>query len=211
MTARVYVHCDNGRCHAITVKETLTFGSIKELIGEEKSSETHFYSAFNTPIRDGAFVSSYLSDHNDFYLRSASGFTRETSTSSHESISDALKASPPVSLLSDIRQEGPTLSVASYSWEDREQTVEVRLPFENAKIEIAIESINCIFDSRSFSVEFCYRGKRYRFGCGRTHGSVSGCKVRLSTSSVVLSIQKANKETWFDLFKRKAVGDNDPL
>jgi len=69
------------------------------------------------------------------------------------------------------------------------------------------------FGERSFELLVDgYDGKNYRFACYKTHGEMKPdeCKHVVRANRVNLVLRKAKeKDIWFDLFKKKAVGDTD--
>ena len=55
-------------------------------------------------------------------------------------------------------------------------------------------------------------GKNLRFACYKTHGEIKPeeCKHVVRANRVNLVLRKAkDKEHWFDLFKKRAIGDDD--
>jgi len=167
--------------------ETCTFADIKQLIGSQGSISSNF----KTAIPDKAVLSSYLYEYNDFYLNTK---TSQPSRHTPAKVADVMAYD----------------SITAYSWEDRESKVVVRIPVPNGPI--ALSDIQCSFQERSFEV--CIRGKpSLRFHCPRTHALISpeGCSFRLSKDSVVVSLAKFKSETWFDLFKKRTIGDSEAL
>jgi hypothetical protein len=139
--------------------------------------------AYGRILEKSALVESHLVEHNDLYLSTPS-------SSSITAIPQALTA---------------------FSWEDSDEFVTVRLSVKNP------ENIRCSFQERSFDVLVHSSGQEFRFRCPRTHGLMdpTKCTFRASkNSAVVVKLRKLGGKAdgaWFDLFKKKAIGDTDAL
>ncbi len=108
-------------------------------------------------------------------------------------------------------QSAPAQSLTSFSWEDSDEVVTVRFPVKNPEI------LSCKFQDRSFELLVSSDGAPFRFRCGRTHGLIdpAKCAYRVSkNSTVVVKLRKLGGKAdgpWFDLFKKKAIGDTDAV
>lgn len=57
-----------------------------------------------------------------------------------------------------------------------------------------------------------YQGKKLRFACSKTHSEVKPeeCKHVVRANRINLVLKKAKeKDIWFDLFKKRAIGDDE--
>ena len=205
---QVYVHSSNGCCYPVLVEETATFSDLYGLIGLSGGS-ARFWSVFQTKIDDEALVSSYVYGSNDFFLTEAQESCKVQQPASKQIIAQASASSDHLSATSPIIYQ----PIPSYSWEDKDSSrVILRLPFINAKSELKDTDISTEFAARSFTILVGpYRGFHWKFSCQRTHGPIESISPRISKDSVVLTLNKAVQEPWFDLFKKKAVGDADAL
>eukprot|EP00451_Oxyrrhis_marina_P002716 CAMPEP_0204273020 /NCGR_PEP_ID=MMETSP0468-20130131/22418_1 /ASSEMBLY_ACC=CAM_ASM_000383 /TAXON_ID=2969 /ORGANISM="Oxyrrhis marina" /LENGTH=266 /DNA_ID=CAMNT_0051248943 /DNA_START=18 /DNA_END=818 /DNA_ORIENTATION=+ len=104
-------------------------------------------------------------------------------------------------------------TVTNYSWEDHDDwTVKVYIPLEGVG-KLPAGAVVSNFGLREFEVLIHgYNGQNLRLGSSKLHAEIdeAGCKhnVRANRVTVVLRKNK-EKDTWFDLFKKKAIGDND--
>jgi len=104
-------------------------------------------------------------------------------------------------------------SITTYTWEDHDgETVKVLVPLEGVgKLDASQVSVK--FSERQFELLIDgYNGKNLRFACYKTHGEmkVDECKHVVRANRVNLVIRKAKeKDVWFDLFKKRAIGDDD--
>lgn len=104
-------------------------------------------------------------------------------------------------------------SIHSYTWEDKDgDTVKVlvpidgvgKLPPEQVKVNFGVREFELLVDG--------YNGKNLRFACYKTHGEMKPeeCKHVVRADRVNLILRKAKeKDIWFDLFKKRAIGDDD--
>lgn len=104
-------------------------------------------------------------------------------------------------------------TITSYSWEDHDSdTVKVWIPLDGVG-KLPKEDIEAKFGERQFELLIRnYQGKNLRFACSKTHSDVDPekCKYMVRGNKVTLVLRKAKeKDIWFDLFKKKAIGDND--
>ena len=204
---RIYVHCDGGRLECLDVSETSVFGDLKKSLGCDVASGL-FLSRFRTPIADSSLVSSYLDGKNDFYFEGK--HSSSSSSNQRSDIGEKLKLEVKSTLQKPILK-----SLTRYSWEDKDNSrVVVRLPFAGAKEKLKESDVECIFDVRSFTVRvLAERADGWQFSCPRTHASIdpSKCSFRITKDDVVLSLGKVVQEGWYDLFKKKSIGDTDAL
>lgn len=105
-------------------------------------------------------------------------------------------------------------TITEYSWEDHDsEWVKVFVPLEGIG-KIPSRNIQAKFGVRQFELLIeDYQGKNLRFACSKTHAEmdVAECKHVVRNNRVNLLIRKAkDKDIWFDLFKKRAIGDDDP-
>ena len=69
------------------------------------------------------------------------------------------------------------------------------------------------FGARAFEVlVHGYKGKNWRLGCAKTHAGIDpyGCKHDIRANRITLRLKKEPQgEIWFDLFKKKCIGDKE--
>lgn len=104
-------------------------------------------------------------------------------------------------------------SVTTYTWEDNDgDFVKVLVPLEGVG-KLLPERVRSNFGTRSFELLVeGLGGKNLRFACYKTHGEIKPeeCKHVVRANRVNLVLRKAkDKEHWFDLFKKRAIGDDD--
>jgi len=104
-------------------------------------------------------------------------------------------------------------TITSYTWEDHDgDTVKVLIPLDGVG-KLAPESIRSHFDVRAFELLIDgYNGKKLRFATSKAHGEMrpADCKHVVRANRVNLVLKKAKeKDIWFDLFKKRAIGDDD--
>eukprot|EP00933_Yihiella_yeosuensis_P001661 TRINITY_DN10278_c0_g1_i1.p1 TRINITY_DN10278_c0_g1~~TRINITY_DN10278_c0_g1_i1.p1 ORF type:complete len:278 (-),score=59.25 TRINITY_DN10278_c0_g1_i1:46-879(-) len=104
-------------------------------------------------------------------------------------------------------------SIDSYTWEDKDgDTVKVLVPLDGVG-KLEPQQITAQFGVRAFELLIDgYNGKRLRFACYKTHGDMKPeeCKHVVRANRVNLVLRKAKeKDIWFDLFKKRAIGDDD--
>mmetsp|Transcript_92743 Transcript_92743/g.262276 ORF Transcript_92743/g.262276 Transcript_92743/m.262276 type:complete len:265 (-) Transcript_92743:83-877(-) len=104
-------------------------------------------------------------------------------------------------------------TISSYTWEDHDGgTVKVLLPLDGVG-KLPPEQVRSRFDVRAFELLIDgYNGRNLRFACYKTHGEMTPeeCKHVVRANRINLVLRKAKeKDIWFDLFKKKAIGDND--
>lgn len=106
-------------------------------------------------------------------------------------------------------------TITSYTWEDgghEGDTVKVLVPLDGVgKLEPS--AVQSHFGVRSFELlVHGYNGKNLRFACYKTHAEMKPeeCKHVVRANRVNLLLRKAKeKDIWFDLFKKRAIGDDD--
>ena len=106
---------------------------------------------------------------------------------------------------------GIPTALTDYSWEDKERIVLVRIPLPK---EIGtVDGVSADFQERLFDLLITAKNQQWRFKCPRTHGLIdpSKCAYKLANNSVTVTLGKLKIEPWFDVFKRKAIGDSDPM
>jgi len=104
-------------------------------------------------------------------------------------------------------------TITSYTWEDHDDnTVKVLVPMDGVG-KLPPSAVRSSFGERAFELLVDgYDGKNYRFACYKTHGEMKPdeCKHVVRANRVNLVLRKAKeKDIWFDLFKKRAVGDTD--
>ncbi|CAL1153634.1 unnamed protein product [Cladocopium goreaui] len=100
----------------------------------------------------------------------------------------------------------------SYTWEDSDKFVKVLVPMDGVG-RLNPEQVHSRFGDRSFELLVeGLNGKNIRFACYKTHGEVNPleCKHIVRANRVNLILRKAkDTDHWFDLFKKRAIGDDD--
>merc|ERR1740117_444422 len=104
-------------------------------------------------------------------------------------------------------------TITTYTWEDHsDDTVKVLVPLDGVG-KLDASQVRVQFSDRQFELLVDgYNGKNLRFACYKTHGEmkVDECKHVVRANRVNLVIRKAKeKDIWFDLFKKKAIGETD--
>lgn len=104
-------------------------------------------------------------------------------------------------------------TITTYTWEDHDgNIVKVLLPLEGVG-KLPPGAVRSQFGERSFEVLVDgYYGKNLRFATWKTHGEMNPdeCKHMVRANRVTLVLKKAKeKDIWFDLFKKRAIGDDD--
>jgi len=104
-------------------------------------------------------------------------------------------------------------TITSYTWEDHDgDTVKVLIPLDGVG-KLPPNQVRSSFGVRQFELLVDnYDGKNLRFACNKTHGEMNAdeCKHVVRANRVNLVIKKAKeKDIWFDLFKKRAIGDDD--
>jgi len=104
-------------------------------------------------------------------------------------------------------------TITSYTWEDHDgDTVKVLVPLDGVG-KLPPEQVRSSFGVREFELLVDgYNGKKLRFACYKTHGEMKPqeCKHVVRANRVNLILRKAKeKDIWFDLFKKRAIGDDD--
>jgi len=104
-------------------------------------------------------------------------------------------------------------TITSYTWEDHnDDTVKVLVELKDVG-KLPPSKVRSQFNERQFELLVDdYNGKNMRFACYKTHGEMNfaECKHVVRANRVNLVIKKAKeKDIWFDLFKKKAIGDDD--
>jgi len=104
-------------------------------------------------------------------------------------------------------------TITSYTWEDKDgDTVKVLVSVEGVG-RLPPENVRAHFDVRAFELLVeGLDGKNLRFACYKTHGEMKPelCKCVVRANRVNLILRKAKeKDIWFDLFKKRAIGDDD--
>jgi len=103
-------------------------------------------------------------------------------------------------------------TITTYNWEDHDNQVKVLLPLEGVG-KLPPGAVRSQFGLRSFEVLIDgYNGKNLRFATHKTHGEMKAeeCKHVVRANRVNLVLQKGKeKDIWFDLYKKRAIGDDD--
>lgn len=103
-------------------------------------------------------------------------------------------------------------TINKYTWEDHDDHVKVLVPLDGVG-KLNASQIRSNFSTRQFELLVDgYGGKNLRFACNKTHGEMKGedCKHVVRANRVNLVLRKAKeKDIWFDLFKKKAIGDDE--
>lgn len=104
-------------------------------------------------------------------------------------------------------------TITSYTWEDHnDDTVKVLVPLDGVG-KLKPSEVRSQFGERSFELLIeNYNGKSLRFACYKTHGFMKPdeCKHIVRANRINLVLRKAKeKDIWFDLFKKRAIGDDD--
>lgn len=104
-------------------------------------------------------------------------------------------------------------TITTYTWEDHDgDTVKVLLPLEGVG-KLPPEAVRSQYGPRAFEVLIDgYNGRKLRFATHKTHGEMKPeeCKHAVRANRVTLVLRKAKeKDIWFDLFKKRAIGDDD--
>lgn len=104
-------------------------------------------------------------------------------------------------------------TITSYTWEDaNDTTVKVLVPLDGVG-KLEPEKVRVNFGQRSFELLVDgYNGKNMRFACNKTHGFITPeeCKHVVRSNRVNLVLRKAKeKDIWFDLFKKLAIGETE--
>jgi len=104
-------------------------------------------------------------------------------------------------------------TITSYTWEDHnDDTVKVLVPLEGVG-KLGPSDVRAHFGARAFELLIeNYNGKRLRFACYKTHGPMKPeeCKHIVRANRINLVLRKGKeKDIWFDLFKKRAIGDDD--
>lgn len=104
-------------------------------------------------------------------------------------------------------------TITSYTWEDKDgDTVKVLIPLDGVG-KLPPSQVRSSYAERAFELlidDYC--GKNLRFACYKTHGEMKPeeCKHVVRANRVNLVLRKAKeKDIWFDLFKKRAIGDED--
>ncbi|CAJ1442840.1 unnamed protein product, partial [Effrenium voratum] len=103
-------------------------------------------------------------------------------------------------------------TLSSYTWEDSDETVKVLVQMDGVG-KLNPEQVRSSFGERSFELLVDgLQGRNLRFACYKTHGEMKPeeCKHVVRANRVNLILRKAkDKDHWFDLFKKRAIGDDD--
>jgi len=103
-------------------------------------------------------------------------------------------------------------TIMAYTWEDHDDTVKVLLLLDGIG-KLPPSAIRSQFGPRAFELLIDgYNGKKLRFATHKTHGEMlpEECKHVVRANRVNLVLRKAkDKDIWFDLFKKRAIGDDD--
>mmetsp|Transcript_57746 Transcript_57746/g.146514 ORF Transcript_57746/g.146514 Transcript_57746/m.146514 type:complete len:276 (-) Transcript_57746:72-899(-) len=104
-------------------------------------------------------------------------------------------------------------TITTYTWEDHDDsTVKVLLPLDGVgKLEPS--AVRAQFGLRCFEILIDgYHGKNLRFATYKTHGEMTPdeCKYMIRANRITIVLRKAkDRDIWFDLFKKRAIGDDD--
>jgi len=104
-------------------------------------------------------------------------------------------------------------SIDSYTWEDKDgDTVKVLVNIDGVG-RLEPGQVRAHFGPRAFELLVeGIGGKNKRFACYKTHGDMKPeeCKHVVRANRVNLILKKAKEsDHWFDLFKKRAIGDDD--
>lgn len=104
-------------------------------------------------------------------------------------------------------------TITTYTWEDHDDnTVKVLVPLDGVG-KLPAAAVRSNFGLRCFELLIDgYDGKNLRFACAKTHAEMKPdeCKHVVRANRVNLVIKKGKeKDIWFDLFKKRAIGDDD--
>mmetsp|Transcript_73969 Transcript_73969/g.128339 ORF Transcript_73969/g.128339 Transcript_73969/m.128339 type:complete len:278 (+) Transcript_73969:102-935(+) len=104
-------------------------------------------------------------------------------------------------------------TITSYTWEDHsDDTVKVLIPLDGVG-KLEKDKVRSSFGPRGFELLVeGYNGKNLRFACSKTHSEITPeeCKHVVRANRVNLVLRKAKeKDIWFDLFKKRAIGDDE--
>jgi len=104
-------------------------------------------------------------------------------------------------------------TITTYTWEDtNDTTVKVLVPLDGVG-KLPPSAVKAQFGVREFELLIDdYNGRKLRFACYKTHGEMNPeeCKHVVRANRVNLVLRKAKeKDIWFDLFKKRAIGDDD--
>jgi len=104
-------------------------------------------------------------------------------------------------------------SIQSYTWEDKDSDqVKVLVPIDGVG-RLDPDKVRAHFGDRAFELLVeGINGKNLRFACYKTHGEMKPleCKHVVRANRVNLILKKAKEsDHWFDLFKKRAIGDDD--
>lgn len=104
-------------------------------------------------------------------------------------------------------------SVTNYTWEDNDGDFVKVLVHLDGVGKLSPSQVRSNFGNRAFELLVeGLGGKNLRFACYKTHGEIKPeeCKHVVRANRVNLVLRKAkDKEHWFDLFKKRAIGDDD--
>jgi hypothetical protein len=104
-------------------------------------------------------------------------------------------------------------TITAYSWEDTNKTiVKVSISFDGVGA-LGQDAVKCNFGVRQFEVLIHGATEQWRFACSKTHAEMdpAECSFAVRKDRVTLKLRKAkDEEVWFDLFKKRAIGDDDP-
>ena len=182
---RAYLHTYPTLVHPVDILPTTTPTSLLaslSLTGTIKNS-------YGSTISANSFIFDHVHDQHDLYLIATGTAASLPSTAS---TSSALPQ-----------------TLSNYSFSDSTSYVTVRLPLPNPS------NIRASFAQRSFEVLVTSGGTEFKFACPRTHGLVmpdgSSARVAKDGAAVVVKLKKLKDEVWFDLFKKKAIGDTDAM
>lgn len=103
-------------------------------------------------------------------------------------------------------------TISTYTWEDHDNEVKVLVPLDGVG-KLPPESVRSRFGVREFELLIDgYQGKKLRFACYKTHGEMKPeqCRHVVRANRINLILPKAkDRDIWFDLFKKRAIGDDD--
>jgi len=104
-------------------------------------------------------------------------------------------------------------TLTKYSFEDADdRRVKVFIPLDNVG-KLEPENVTAQFGLRAFELlVHGLNGKNYRLGCSKTHAEIdeTRCSYAVRANRVTLTLRKKKDgDVWFDLFKKKAIGDKD--
>eukprot|EP00397_Hematodinium_sp_SG-2012_P038242 GEMP01041568.1.p1 GENE.GEMP01041568.1~~GEMP01041568.1.p1 ORF type:complete len:239 (+),score=52.88 GEMP01041568.1:142-858(+) len=214
---------------SIEEARAIDFGDVKhaliqEFVSREGSDKLPhpnglgFYNECEHPVNDATIVEHATGS--DFFLkaREYTSLPAEPEPVYEKYITKPLPATPGEKPKFNAKQSpfGTDIqkyeSLTAYTWEDGALTVKAYVTLEGVG-KLPPENIRSNFGRRQFELLVDnYGGKNFRFACSKTHGFLDAdkCKHVVRANRINLLLKKEDADdTWFDLFKGKAVGEKD--